>query len=225
MKRFSTLFFTAIFLVLFFAACTTTETRRAVEAPQSAAAHRPYSGPRAPIIVANVDNRSGFGQGIFTSGDPMGSQAKTILITHLSQTNRFAVLDRANMDEARREAEIRGEAQQLMGASYVITGDVSEFGRREVNTYALFGILGRGRQQLAYSRVNLYVVDIRSSAVVLSVSGAGETTLSDMEVIGFGTSASYDSTLNGKVLDLAIREAVDRLAEAIDSGAWRPMGI
>ena len=41
-------------------------------------------------------------------------------------------------------------------------------------------------------------------------------------VIGFGGTASYDSTLNGKVLDLAMREAVNRLVEGIESGAWQP---
>ena len=218
------IFATAAF-VLVLSGCTTTERNRSLAIEQTQAAARPYSGPRAPIIVANFDNRSGFGQGIFTTGDPMGSQAKTILITHLSQTNRFTVLDRDNMEDARREAEIRNESQDLQGASYIITADVSEFGRRETGSYALFGILGRTRQQVAYSRVNLNVVDIRSSAVVYSVSGAGEYVLSDQEVLGFGSTARYDSTLNGKVLDLAVREAVDRLTEAIDSGAWRPAGI
>lgn len=46
--------------------------------------------------------------------------------------------------------------------------------------------------------------------------------MSNREVIGFGGSAGYDSTLNGKVLDLAIREAVDRLVDGITQGAWAP---
>jgi curli biogenesis system outer membrane secretion channel CsgG len=44
--------------------------------------------------------------------------------------------------------------------------------------------------------------------------------LSNREVLGFGGSAGYDSTLNGKVLDLAIREAVDRLVEGQEAGNW-----
>ena len=35
-------------------------------------------------------------------------------------------------------------------------------------------------------------------------------------MLGFGGTASYDSTLNGKVLDLAIREAVDNLVHRMD---------
>jgi curli biogenesis system outer membrane secretion channel CsgG len=41
-------------------------------------------------------------------------------------------------------------------------------------------------------------------------------------VIGFGGTASYESTLNGKVLDLAIREAVNNLVAALESGNWAP---
>ena len=54
------------------------------------------------------------------------------------------------------------------------------------------------------------------------MQGAGEYSLSNREVIGFGGTASYDSTLNGKVLDLAIREAVNNLVAGIEAGSWRP---
>ncbi|MNY61144.1 putative lipoprotein [compost metagenome] len=58
--------------------------------------------------------------------------------------------------------------------------------------------------------------------MVYSTQGAGEYQLSNREIIGFGGTASYDSTLNGKVLDLAVREAVNNLVAGIESGAWRP---
>jgi len=214
-----------VLFLTFLSACVTESSRKiAVEQPQ--ASLRPYSGPRSLIAVGKFDNRSGFQKGIFSDGvDRLGNQAKTILITHLQQTNRFNVLDRDNMEEARREAEIRKEAQELKGAQYVVTGDVTEFGRREVSDHQLFGILGRGKRQIAYAMVSLYVVNIMTTEVVYSAQGAGEYELSDREVLGFGTSSGYDSTLNGKVLDLAIREAVDRLSEGIDSGAWKPAGM
>lgn len=162
-------------------------------------------------------------RGIFSDGvDRLGSQAKTILITHLQQTNRFNVLDRDNMRELSQEASLANRQQKLKGASYVITGDVSEFGRKEVGDQQLFGILGRGKEQIAYAKVNLNVVDSLTSEVIYSTQGAGEYALSNREIIGFGGTASYDSTLNGKVLDLALREAVDKLATALDNGAWQP---
>ncbi|MDR0716178.1 MAG: CsgG/HfaB family protein [Azoarcus sp.] len=212
----------AAFAALGLAGCAT-EGHRSLAVEQPAASTRPYAGPRSPISVGKFDNRSNFMRGVFSDGvDRLGSQAKTILITHLQQSNRFTVLDRDNMAEARQEAEIRNEAQQLKGAIYIVTGDVTEFGRREVSDQQLFGIAGRGKRQVAYAKVSLNIVDSRSTEVVYSVQGAGEYSLSSREVVGFGTSAGYDSTLNGKVLDLAIREAVDRLTVALDNGAWKP---
>ena len=90
---------------------------------------------------------------------------------------------------------------------------------KETGDKQLFGVLGRGKTQVAYAKVTLNIVNIRTSEVVRSVQGAGEFQLSNREIVGFGGTASYDSTLNGKVLDLAVREAVDRLGEAVDAGA------
>lgn len=201
-----------------------TETSRAVESQQTAAATRPYSGERQPVSVGKFDNRSSFMRGVFSDGvDRLGSQAKTILVSHLQQSNRFSVLDRQNLSETKQEAEIARKQQALKGARYVITGDVTEFGRKEVGDHQLFGLLGRGKQQVAYAKVALNVVDVETSEVIYSTFGAGEYALSNREVIGFGGTASYDSTLNGKVLDLAIREAVDGLVKGAEAGAWRPV--
>ena len=207
------------------AGCTTTETSRAVEPARTAAAASTapaYTGPKAPISVGNFDNRSSFGRGIFAEGgDRLGSQSKTILVSHLQQTNRFNVLDRENMAEARQEAALRQAAQAIKGADFLVTGAVSEFGRKEVGDRALFGLLGRGKTQVAYAKVTLNIVNPLTSEVVYSVAGGGEYTLSEREILGFGSTASYDATLNGKVLDLAIREAVDRLVAGLESGAWK----
>jgi curli biogenesis system outer membrane secretion channel CsgG len=200
-----------------------TEDSRSLTVAKSVSSTRPYNGVRNPISIGKFDNRSTFMRGIFTDGvDRLGSQAKTILITHLQQTNRFSVLDRENMSEIKQEAALAKTNQALKGARYVVTGDVTEFGRKEVGDHQLFGILGRGKQQIAYAKVALNVVDVQTSEVVYSTQGAGEYSLSNREVVGFGGTASYDSTLNGKVLDLAIREAVDSLVAGIESGAWRP---
>jgi len=190
-----------------------------VEKVQSAAA--PYAGVRVPISVGKFDNRSTFMRGVFSDGvDRLGSQAKTTLIAHLQQSQRFAVLDRDNMSETSQEAKLQGAAQTLRGASYVVTGDISEFGRKEVGDHQLFGLLGRGKAQIAYAKITLNIVNSLTSEVVFSARGAGEYELSNREVLGFGGTAGYDSTLNGKVLDLAMREAVNNLVAGKDGGQW-----
>jgi curli biogenesis system outer membrane secretion channel CsgG len=198
-----------------------TETSRAVQAPRVEAATVQYQGPRAPVIVGKMDNRSSFMRGIFSDGvDRLGGQAKTILISHLQQSQRFSVMDRDNMAEAKQEAQFKAAAQSIRGADYIVTGDVTEFGRKEVGDQQLFGILGRGKEQVAYAKVTLNVVNSLTSEVVYSAQGAGEYSLSNREVVGFGGTASYDATLNGKVLDLAVREAVGQLVKGFDAKAW-----
>lgn len=197
-----------------------TESSRAIVVPAMASAARPYVGPRTLVAVGKFDNRSSFMRGIFSDGvDRLGSQSKTILITQLQQTNRFNVLDRDNMSELKQESEYKKQGQNIKGADFIITGDVTEFGRKEVGDHQLFGIAGRGKTQVAYAKVALNVVNIATSEVVYSSQGAGEFSLSNREVLGFGGTASYDATLNGKVLDLAMREAVERLVAGVEAGA------
>lgn len=215
-------FFLIITLCSFMTACTTTERSTVVEPQKVQVASVPFTGKKIPVSIGKFENRSNFLRGLFSDGvDRLGNQAKTILIAHLNQSQRFGVLDRENMTESKQEAAIKNQAQKLKGADFVFTGDVTEFGRKEVGDVQLFGILGRGKQQVAYAKVTVNVVNVGTSEVVYSVQGAGEYSLSNREIIGFGTTASYDSTLNGKVLDLAIRQAVDELAKGMENGSFR----
>jgi len=204
-----------------FVGCAT-ESSEAIQPQQVASFGTTYNGPKQTIFVSHFDNGSGYMHGIFSNGtDPLASQAQTILISYLQSSGRFNVVDRGNMDAIANEAAIKHQAQTLTGADFAITGDVVEFGRKDVGDIQLFGILGSGKKQVAYSKVALNVVNVNTSEVVFTVQGAGEYALSDRELIGFGGTAGYDSTLNGKVLDLALREAVNRLVEGLESGAWK----
>lgn len=207
--------------VLALAGCAT-ESSRSLQVEKVQAAAAPYSGVRVPVTVGRFDNRSSYMRGVFSDGtaDRLGSQARSTLVSHLQQSQRFAIQDRDNLAETGQEAKLQGASQTLRGASFVITGDVSEFGRKEVGDHQLFGLLGRGKAQVAYAKITLNVVNSVTSEVVFSARGAGEYELSNREVLGFGGTASYDATLNGKVLDLAMREAVNNLVAGKDAGQW-----
>lgn len=195
----------------------------AVTPVQGAVQPPPAGAPRPAVAIGRFDNRSGFQRGAFSDGsDRLGGQARAVLTAHLQQSQRFRVQDRDNTAEAQAEARLRGEATALQAARFLVTGDVTEFGRRETGDRQLFGILGHGKQQTAYAKVTLNVVDSRNGEVVYAAQGAGEVSLSNREIVGFGGTAGYDATLNGKVLDLAIREAVNALVSGLDGGRWAP---
>lgn len=201
--------------------CAATETHRAVATEKVETYQTAYTGEKHVLSVGNFNNNSTFMQGLFSSGNnELGNQAKTILKTHLQQTNRFRVVDRENMEQLQKEAAINGISQNLTGARYVVTGDVSEFGRKTTGDQQLFGILGNGKTQTAYSKVSLNVVDTLTSEIIYSTQGAGEYALSNREVLGFGGTAGYDSTLSGKVLNLAITEAVETMVRDLQNNVW-----
>jgi len=206
--------------------CASSESHRTVETPTVATYDTAYSGPKYALSIGRFSNNSPYLRGIFSDGeDRLGNQAKTILKTHMSMTNRFDLLDRENMSAIRQESDLSGKPLNIQGAELVVTGQVTEFGRRNTGDEQLFGILGRGKKQLAYSKVSVNIVDVATSKVVYSVQGAGEYVLSDREVLGFGSTSSYDSTLNGKVLNLSITDAVNKLVEGLEAGKWSPTGV
>ena len=209
----------AVSLVVALGGCAT-ESSQTLPVPVVSSGQTPYAGQPVTIAIGKFDNQSSYMRGLFSDGiDRLGGQANTILVTRLQQSRHFNVLDRGNLDEIKQEATFMKKAQTLKGANFVVTGDVTEFGWKEVGDRELFGILGRGKSQVAYAKVSLNVVDTNTSEVVLSSQGAGEYSLCNREIIGFGGTASYDSTLTGKVLDLAIQEAVNHLVEQVDAGA------
>lgn len=217
-----TVIFTAASVI---SACAT-QSNRVISTPKVAAASKAFNGAPVPIAVGNFEDRTDFMRGVFSDGkDRLGGQARISLVSHLQQSQRFNVLDRTNMAATQQEAKIQRKQQQLKGANYIVAGSIAEFGRKQVGDKQLFGILGRGKQQIAYAKVTLNVVNALTSEVVYSTSGAGEYALSNREVLGFGGTATYDSTLTGKVIDLAMREAIDGLANGVDVGSWGNQGI
>lgn len=208
-------------LLFFVVAGCATESHRSVAVQEVDSSREPYDGEKTILVVGKFQNRSSYLQGLFSSGsDRLGNQSKTILKTHLQQTNRFNIVDRENLAEIGYEAGLSGLDQEITGARYAVSGDVTEFGRKVTGDRQLFGILGSGKKQTAYAKVSINVVDVATSQIVYSTQGAGEYELSNREILGTGGAAGYDATLNGKVLNLAIIEVVNNMVRDLERGVW-----
>jgi len=142
--------------------CMATETVRKIDTPQTEVSKSIPTNKAVSVAIGQFENRSSYQTGIFSDGDDkLGTQARTVLTAHLNQSNRFAVMDRRNLTNASAEASYSGVRQNIKGAKYLVSGDVTEFGRKAVGDKQLFGLLGSGKQQVAYSKVTLNVVDVR----------------------------------------------------------------
>lgn len=208
--------------LLMLGGCSAVESNRAIEVTSVQSSDTPYTGPKHRLVIGIFTNRSPYMSGVFSDNkDRLGAQARNILMTHLSRSGRFVLMDRDNMENLAVESDYSGQPQSTTGGEIVLTGAVTEFGRREVGRQD--SIFHRSRTQMAYAKVTLSVVDVRTSQVVYSCQGAGEFDLTDRGVLGFGSVAGYDATLADKVLNLAMIEAIDRLVEGLERQEWTPV--
>jgi curli biogenesis system outer membrane secretion channel CsgG len=207
----------SLLLMCFFVGCATVETHNTVT-PQTVRVLKTRSvAQKHKVSIGKFENRSRYLNGVFSSSkDNLGMQARQILKNHLSQSGGFTVLDRANLEEMEREKKFNRYESSFTGGDYIITGAVTEFGRKETGTRALGGVIGKSKKQTAYGKVSISLVDVKTSTVVISVQGAGEYHLSNEEVLGFGSQAGFDPTLTDKVLNLAIIEAVNQLLDTLE---------
>jgi curli biogenesis system outer membrane secretion channel CsgG len=173
------------------------------------------------IAIARFTNESTYGSGLFTdaSGDRLGKQAADLLTRHLMATQRFTVAERQDLGRLRAEAELMGLSEEqfrknLMGVEALILGSVAELGR---DTTGGIWLLGKEKTQRARARVVLRLVDPKTGQVFYTQEGSGEATLSASSTLGFGGTAGFDSTLEGKAIDAAIVNMMNNIVKTLDA--------
>jgi curli biogenesis system outer membrane secretion channel CsgG len=157
------------------------------------------------------------------SKDQIQDQARAILVSHLEQSKNFRILDPDRVSDASKSKAPGQLVQPVKAHRYVIAGDIVEFGRKETSGSILWGILTEDVRQVAYAKVHLNVLDASTSEVLHSVQGAGQHHFSARENLAwsFQGHSTYDWVISGKVLDLAVVEAINRLTSDIAQGKCR----
>lgn len=207
-------FLTAVLATLTLASCAVSETSTGInlQTQPSAIVHntnpafQPYK-----VAVVRFDNASNYNNGIFADANTLSKQGMQALINDMATSGYFTVMNRSAMETARYESKLANQNYKAIGADYIVIGSITEFGRRNQGDKQLFGIIGSGKQQVAYAKVTLNLISTKNSSIVASVAGAGQISINQRQVLGFGSQSSYDSAQNAKVLGLAIREAVNNL--------------
>ena len=93
-------------------------------------------------------------------------------------------------------------------SDYLILGSVTEYGRR---TEGDVGVLSRTKKQIANASVNIRLVDVKTGQIIYSEEGSAEVSSEVGTVIGIGSQAGYDSSLDGKAISGAITKLVSAL--------------
>lgn len=218
----------ALALAAGLAGCTSFDERSvgrsAPDAPRPAQAEPSGRLLKRKVAIARFTNETNYGTGLFTdpSGDRLGKQASDILVSDLTRSGKFIVIERGDLGKLEAENALMGLSPEqfrrnLVGVDALVLGSVVEFGRKETGSTLFFS---RTRTQIAQARVSIRLVDPRTGLVFFSESGGGEASLETQVVLGVGDRAAFDATLNDKALSAAITNLIDKVLNSLEDKPW-----
>jgi curli biogenesis system outer membrane secretion channel CsgG len=172
------------------------------------------------VAIARFSNETKYGQGFFydQNDDRLGKQAMDIFSAKLTATEKFIMLERVDLSHLTKEKQMGNLTDLNIPADYLILGSVSEFGRK---TTSDVGVFSRSKKQTAYAKVNVRLVDVKTSQIIYSEEGEGEAFSEAETVLGVGKTADYDATLNDKVISAAISKLVNNISEKLLDKPWK----
>ncbi|MBF0621006.1 MAG: curli production assembly protein CsgG [Magnetococcales bacterium] len=219
-----------IFGLSLFTGCVSVEQRKPVAAPATKAEQEKAQQVamqavpekkryKRKVALGRFTNETNYGRSLLTDDDfnRIGKQAGDMLSARLVQSEQFLVFERPDIAAIKRESHYLKE-QNLIGVDALIVGAVTEFGR---SVTGKSGFLSSTKIQVAKAKVDIRLVDTRTGHAFFSATGSGQASSEVGEVMGFGTKANYDATLNDRAIGAAITDVVSRIIAKLSERPWR----
>lgn len=177
-------------------------------------------GLKRKVAIARFTNETKYGQSFFIdkNNNRIGKQAVDILSSKLVETEKFILLERADLDKITKELNMENYEPLKNMADYLIVGSVTEFGRKDQGKV---GIFSRTKRQIAFAKVHVRLIEVRTGQILYSEEGKGEAFSEAGTVFGVGERAGYDSAINDKALDAAITNLASNIIENLLDRPWR----
>lgn len=211
--------------------CATQTPPTAVrEAPPSIAAQKQAQQATtgqstAPVLkrkvaLGRISNETQYGQSLLRdqAGDPLGKQVTDLMSKALTESNAYLVFERPDIARIEAENKLVGSTSNLIGVDALIVGSLTEFGRKTVGKT---GFASSSKRQVAFAKVDVRLVDVKTGHVFFAASGAGEASTETASTFGFGSQASYDGTLNDTAIRQAVSEAVNKMSNELAGRPWQ----
>jgi curli biogenesis system outer membrane secretion channel CsgG len=197
----------------------------------------PYDGPRARIAVISFENKAARGrQAYYAYDEKIGYGMADMLTTELFHTNRFIVLERAQLGDVLTEQDLAASGRikpgteatmgQIEGAELLVTGAITEFEPNAggAGVGVIFGGLpiglgGGGKR--AHIAIDMRVIDAKTSRILAATTVEGSATdIGGMGgfVVGGGMTelgvglGGFAKTPMEKAVRIVLREAVNYIA-------------
>ena len=197
----------------------------------AAAALQPaFAGGKKIVCVIDLEDKSG------SHGDwrNIGTGMAEMMVTALAETKKYTLIERDKLEAVMAEqklgasgavtAQTAAKIGKLLGANYIITGSVTEFGVKDskIGVGALEKVLpfgGGAKVSTTKARVvlDMRAIDTSSAQIIAAAKGEGSKSSSNISgdvsiapSFDFGKEG-FDETILGK----AAREAVDKVAKEL----------
>lgn len=213
-----------IFITVFLGGCSTS-TSQVVYTPETqpqvskTISSESAKSLKRKVVIARFSNETKHGNSFLLdeSNDRIGKQASDILAARLTQSGKFLMFERQDLDKIKAEQDLANISSKTVGADFLIIGSVSEFGR---TTTSEVGIFSRNMKQRASATVNVRLVDVTTGQIIFSQEGSGEALSEANRVFGVGETAGLDTKLDDDALSSAISKLVSNLIENLLDKPW-----
>ncbi len=172
------------------------------------------------VAISRFSDETKRGNSFFVDKDNnrIGKQASDILSARLTESGKFLMLERSDLVKLEQENKLNGDKKTTIAADYMIIGSVSEYGR---STTSEVGLFARNKIQKANVTVNIRLVNTKTSQVMYSEEASGEALSEANNVLGVGTRAGYNTSLDDKALSAAISKLVSNIMENLLDSPWQ----
>ncbi|HVO32922.1 MAG TPA: CsgG/HfaB family protein [Elusimicrobiota bacterium] len=211
---------TALLALVTIAGCAPSET---VKQKETMTINQPEGmvGLKRRIGVVDFQNKSAYGQ------NRLGTSASDILITELAKSGKFIVVERDKIDQilAEQKLDMTGaidpntaaKVGKILGLNAIVTGSISQFGS---DTEGSEYLITQSKSQVVKCTVDIRVVDAETGQILYADSGSGIAKQHTGGVLGLGTRAGYDESLDGEALRAAIVKFTNNIVAQVEKKPW-----
>lgn len=169
------------------------------------------------VAIGRFTNETQYGKGMFydRDNDPMQKQATDFLMAKLSQSGKFILLERTDLDALVQE---KGDGMSKINADYLIVGSITKYGRKTEGQQKVFSST---KTQTVEAGVSIRIVDAATSLVIYSEEAEGFAETTTKETLGIGGEAGFDATLSDKAISAAISQLVENIIKKCTDQPWK----
>lgn len=210
----------ALSLGLVFAGCAPSTK---VKQKETMTIERPEGmvGPKRRVGIVDFVNKTKYGEA------RLGTSASDILITELAKSGKFILVERDKMNTLLSEQKLgmsgaidattAARVGRILGLNAIVTGAISEFGSTTEGSEYL---LAQSKRQIVKATVDIRVVDAETGQILYADSGSGLGVKKSGGILGLGTRAGYDESMEQEALRAAIVKFVNNIVAQVERKPW-----